>query len=61
MPDNELHLTEPELKEAEERSSVTVHVVHEAVRREVEEDLKRTPAALWWSVSPPASRWAFRS
>jgi formate/nitrite transporter FocA (FNT family) len=49
MPDNELHLSEPELKEAEERSSVTVHVVHEAVRREGEEELKRTPAALWWS------------
>jgi formate/nitrite transporter FocA (FNT family) len=49
MPDNELHLSEPELKEAEHRSSVTVHVVHEAVRREGEEELKRTPAALWWS------------
>jgi formate/nitrite transporter FocA (FNT family) len=48
-PENHLELSEPELKEAEERSSVTVHVVHEAVRREGEEELKRTPAALWWS------------
>jgi formate/nitrite transporter FocA (FNT family) len=48
-PENELDLTEPEIKEAEERSSVTVHVVHEAVRREGEEELKRTPAALAWS------------
>lgn len=48
-PENHLQLSEPELKEAEERSSVTVHVVHEAVRREGEEELKRTPRALWWS------------
>jgi formate/nitrite transporter FocA (FNT family) len=47
--ENELDLSESELKEAEERSSVTVHVVHEAVRREGEQELKRTPAALAWS------------
>ena len=49
MPDNELHLTEDEKKEAKERSSVTVHVVHEAVRREGEEELKRSASALAWS------------
>ena len=42
-------LSEPERKVAEQRSSLTVHVVHEAVRREGEEELKRTPAALGWS------------
>jgi len=47
--DNHLQLSDSELHEAEERSSVTVHVVHEAVRREGEEELKRTPTALWWS------------
>ncbi len=47
--DNHLQLSEAELHEAEEKSSVTVHVVHEAVRREGEEELKRTPTALWWS------------
>lgn len=49
MPGNELHLTEQEQREAEERSSVTVHVVHEAVRREGEDELKRSTTALAWS------------
>ena len=51
MPEieNHLHLSEEELKEAEERSSVTVPVVHEAVRREGEEELKRSTSALAWS------------
>ena len=44
-----LQLTEPELKEAEERSSATARVVHEAVRREGEDELKRSPMALLWS------------
>ena len=44
-----LGLSEEELKEAEERSSVTVRVVHEAVRREGEDELKRTSSALAWS------------
>ena len=47
--DNHLQLSDSELHEAEQRSSVAVHVVHEAVRREGEEELKRTPTALWWS------------
>jgi formate/nitrite transporter FocA (FNT family) len=48
-PDNHLHLSEAELEEAKERSSVAVHIVHEAVRREGEEELKRTSSALAWS------------
>jgi formate/nitrite transporter FocA (FNT family) len=49
VPDGPLQLTENEQKDAENRSSVTAHVVHEAVRREGEEELKRTPTALAWS------------
>lgn len=49
MPENNLELTPPEQKEAEAKSSVTVRVVHEAVRREGEEELKRTSSALAWS------------
>jgi len=49
VPDNNLQLNEEELKEAQERSSVTVAVVHEAVRREGEEELKRSSSALAWS------------
>jgi formate-nitrite transporter family protein len=51
MPEieNHLQLSEAELEEAQERSSVTVHVVHEAVRREGEEELKRSTSALAWS------------
>jgi formate/nitrite transporter FocA (FNT family) len=48
-PINDLHLTKDEIKEAKERSSVTVHVVHEAVRREGEEELQRSTSALAWS------------
>ena len=46
---NEPQLSEEELQEAREKSSVTVHVVHEAVRREGEEELKRSNSALAWS------------
>ena len=49
MPDNELHLTKREQEEAQARSSVTVHVVHEAIRREGEDELKRSATALAWS------------
>jgi formate-nitrite transporter family protein len=44
-----LHLTDEQLQEAQTRSSVSVHVVHEAVRQEGEEELKRSSAALAWS------------
>ncbi len=47
--ENHLALSESEIEEAERRSSVTPHVVHEAVRREGEEELKRTSSALAWS------------
>lgn len=48
-PDNDLQLSKPELQEAQERSSVTVRVVYEAVRREGEDELKRSSSALAWS------------
>jgi formate/nitrite transporter FocA (FNT family) len=47
--DNELQLSEPELQEAQERSSVNVRVVYEAVRREGEDELGRSSSALAWS------------
>lgn len=47
--ENHLQLDEREQAEAEERSSVNVRVVHEAVRREGEEELKRPSRALAWS------------
>jgi formate/nitrite transporter FocA (FNT family) len=48
-PQQDPELSEKELEDAEERSSVRVHVVHEAVRREGEAELKRPSAALAWS------------
>jgi formate/nitrite transporter FocA (FNT family) len=47
--ENELDLSEKELAEAEERSSINARVVHEAVRREGEEELQRSSSALGWS------------
>jgi formate-nitrite transporter family protein len=46
---NELELTDREHEEAEERSSVTVRVVHEAVRKEGEDELDRSSQALAFS------------
>jgi formate/nitrite transporter FocA (FNT family) len=46
---DQLDLSEHELEEAEKRSSVRVHVVHEAIRKEGEEELKRSTSALAWS------------
>lgn len=46
---NELELTEREHEEAEERSSVTVRVVHEAVRKEGEDELERSSQGLAFS------------
>jgi formate/nitrite transporter FocA (FNT family) len=46
---NQLNLSEPELQEAQERSAATARVVYEAVRREGEDELKRTTSALAWS------------
>ncbi len=42
-------LTERQREEAEERSAITALVVHEAVRKEGEEELQRTTSALAWS------------
>ena len=49
VTENPVELNPEEIREAKKRSSVTVHVVHEAVRREGEEELKRTTGALAWS------------
>ncbi len=46
---DELDLTEAELEEATSRSSVTPHVVHEAVKQEGERELRRSTSALAWS------------
>lgn len=42
-------LTEKQREEAEERTSVSVDVVHEAVRHDGEEELRRPTSALAWS------------
>ncbi|MGA8028037.1 MAG: formate/nitrite transporter family protein [Bryobacteraceae bacterium] len=52
QPDSGLaapELTERQREEAQERTSVSVDVVHEAIRRDGEEELNRTPSALAWS------------
>ncbi len=46
---NTLDLSERELQDAEERSAIRAHVVHEAIRIEGEEELKRSSSALAWS------------
>ncbi len=48
-PPTDSELSDKELQDAEERSSVRVHVVHEAVRREGESELGRPSQALAWS------------
>jgi len=42
-------LTEEEKQEARERTSISAPVVHEAIRRDGEEELRRSPSALAWS------------
>lgn len=42
-------LTEQQRQEAEDRTSVTALVVHEAIRRDGEEELRRPSSALAWS------------
>ena len=49
LANEEPQLSESEQKEAESRSSITAHVVHEAVRREGEQELQRSSSALAWS------------
>src|SRR4051812_24112935 len=41
--------TQAETAEAQQRSSVKVHVVHEAIRQQGDEELNRPPQALAWS------------
>ncbi len=49
VPDEPRNLSQPQKDEAEDRSAISVHVVHEAVRREGEAELKRSTTALAWS------------
>ena len=42
-------LTEKEQQEAEERTTVRAHVVHEAIRYDGEEELRRPVSGLFWS------------
>ncbi len=44
-----LELTEEEKREAKERTSVSAPIVHEAIRRDGEEELNRAASALGWS------------
>src|SRR5579862_664694 len=47
--ENTLELTEEEIQKAEERSAISATVVHEAIRREGEQELRRSSSALFWS------------
>jgi hypothetical protein len=54
MDDNDaavaaLELTEKQREEAEERTSVSFDVVHEAIRKDDDEELNRAVSALSWS------------
>src|SRR3954453_16976172 len=42
-------LTDKQRQEAEDRTSVSANVVHEAIRRDGEEELNRPVSALAWS------------
>src|SRR5581483_10641264 len=42
-------LTEKQREEAQDRTSVSVDVVHEAIRHDGEEELRRPTSALAWS------------
>ena len=48
-PPSDSTLSEHEVDEAVKRSTVRVHVVHEAIRLEGEAELKRSASALAWS------------
>jgi len=47
--ENHLELTEKEFEKAEERSAVSAVIVHEAIRLEGEQELRRSSSALFWS------------
>src|SRR6478752_1730871 len=42
-------LSDREIEEADERSSTTAKVVHEAIRLEGTEELERPSSSIWWS------------
>src|SRR5512147_2182603 len=48
-PEHSLDLKERELEEVERRSAIRPHVVHEAIRKEGEDELRRPSSALAWS------------
>jgi formate/nitrite transporter FocA (FNT family) len=48
-PSQRVQLTEKEMEDAEERSGIQVRVVHEAIRLEGEQELRRSSSALAWS------------
>ena len=50
MPNEQPELKHEEEREAEHRTSVRARVVHEAIRRDGEEELHRSAAALAWSA-----------
>jgi formate-nitrite transporter family protein len=50
MPGDQPELKQEEDREAEHRTSVRARVVHEAIRRDGEEELHRSAAALAWSA-----------
>ncbi len=47
--ENQLELSEKEFEKAEERSAVSALIVHEAIRLEGEQELRRSSSALFWS------------
>ncbi|HJT86979.1 MAG TPA: formate/nitrite transporter family protein [Bryobacteraceae bacterium] len=47
--ENTLDLSDRELEEARARSAIGAHILHEAVRREGEQELQRPSSALAWS------------
>jgi formate-nitrite transporter family protein len=47
--ENTLELNEKEIEVAEQRSAISAVVVHEAIRREGEQELRRSTSALFWS------------
>src|SRR5579871_5149681 len=53
MPDppieNTLELSDKEVEEAQQRSAASAVVIHEAIRLEGEQELRRSSAALFWS------------
>jgi formate/nitrite transporter FocA (FNT family) len=42
-------LTPEHQEQVEERVSPSAHVLHEAIRREADDELARSPSSLWWS------------